>query len=237
MARSLLSCSLLLLPLVALPTAARAQLKPEMQTGSLVPVNPKALKAKDAGVVRKGFARCIYRAAPAKAAALLENSDAVSVDLAAAKIKNVNDELQMSRCLGNQISASESALGLKFSPPVLRDMLAEEAYLARNRTPPQVPPAPVAIAPKFVSSGFDLTIAQSLIAMTDCAILANIGDADAILRTPPASPAERAAAVALAPALGKCLPQGQRVAFDQANIRSRIAYAMWNRFGRGMAAK
>jgi hypothetical protein len=220
---------------MALAVPARAQLKPELQTGSMIPVQPKAVAKKDAGFISKGMARCLYRGATPQALALLENSDSVTVDLAAAKLKNIVKDLRMERCLGDQAGFDQSALSMRTNPPLIRDMLAEEAYLARNRTAPTLPPSPAPLAAKFASTGASLLEAQRMESFTDCAVRKDVTGADALLRTTPASDAERNAARALAPALGGCLVQGQNVKLSPGAIRAFIAYAMWRRFVRGTA--
>lgn len=221
--------------LVAAPVIAHAQLKPEIETGSMIPVQPKAVDPKDAGIIRKHFAQCVYRSSRARVTALLDNSDPVGVDLAGAKIDNVNKALDMDHCLGREVGFDQNALGMKFSPGVLRDLMAEEAYLAANRTAPQLPATPPPLAARFVSIGDTLTRAQGMVAFTDCTVLKDVAHADALLRTMPGSLAERAAATALAPALGNCLLKGQQVALSPASSRAFVAYGMWNRFGRGTA--
>jgi len=213
-------------------TAAHAQLKPEVQTGSLIPVKPRTLEREDAGVVRKHFAQCVYRSAKPKVVALLDHSDAVAVDLPGAHIKNVSAELNMESCLGDEVGINENALGMKFSVNTLRDLLAEEAYLANDRTPPSLPSAVPPLDAKFVSTGDGLARAQALTAFADCAVTGDLADADALLRTTPGSDQERAAAVALAPGLGKCLVQGQKVSLTPMSIRALLSYGLWTRFVR-----
>jgi hypothetical protein len=125
---------------------------------------------------------------------------------------------------------------MKFSSETLRDMMAEEAYLAKNRTAPSLPASPAAPPPlqtTYVSTGDSLASAQGMVDFTDCTVLRDPAGADALLRTMPASEDERAAASALAPALGACLFEGQSVSLTPRSIRGFIAYAMWNRFARG----
>ena len=216
------------------PGPARAQLEPELQTGSMIPVKPKPVDAERAGRIRKGFARCIFRKATPKVNALLANSDQQSVDLVGAKITRVAVDLGMEECLSNEVGVDQSALGMKFPPSDLRDLMAEEAYLAANRVAPKAPAAPVPpLQAKYVSTGDALVKAQAMSFFTDCTVLKDVGHADALLRTMPGSGTEREAARSLAPALGECLMKGQQVALSPASIRAFIAYAMWNRFGRG----
>ena len=218
--------------------SARAQLKPEIRTGSMIPAKPKTVGAKDAGVIRKRFARCVYRGAPVKVIALLKHSDAMSVDMASANITNVSDDLALDRCLGNQVGIDQSALEYRLQPAFLRDLLAEEAYLARN----PVAPAPLSttappLSVKFVSKGDQLALAQSMTAFTDCSVRKDVSHADALLRTMPGSDNELPAARALGPVLGACLMQGQNVKLSPKGIRALVAFAMWNRFGQGAPAK
>lgn len=222
----------------ALPMTAQAQLKPETPTGSLIPVKPETVDPQQAGRIRKGFARCVYGTARSKATALLNNSDPETVDLAAAKIKDVKRDLAMESCLGGEVGISQSALGMKIGDSLLRDLLAEEAYLGANKKAPVLPAAP-AVPPllqaRYVSTGDALTRAQGMVAFTDCVVLKNVAQADALLRTMPGSKEELAAAKALAPSLGGCLVAGQKATLTATGIRAFMAYAMWNRFGRGAA--
>jgi hypothetical protein len=236
-AKTLLVCLAVASCFGAMPTPAHAQLKPEMRTGSLIPVKPKPVGAKDTGVIRKRFARCVYRTATVKVTALLEHSDAVTVDTAAANIKDISGDLGLDRCLGAQVGIDASAMEYRLQPAFLRDLLAEEAYLARNRIAPAALPEPVAPnADRFVSTGDRLVMAQSMTAFTDCAVRKDLLHADALLRTVPASDAELAAARAMAPVLGACLVQGQNMKLSPKSVRAFIAFAMWNRFGRGTSA-
>lgn len=210
--------------------SAYAQLSPTPQTGSLLFARPTTVEAKEAGIVRKHFAQCVYRASERKVAELLAHSDISNVGWSAGRIANVVTDLHMVDCLGKQQGANQ--MELSFMPSVLRDLMAEEAYLAKNATVPQLAPDSGPLTPTFVSTGSELAVAQGLMTFSDCAVRHNISGADALLRTMPASAEEAAAARALAPALGACLVQGQTFALKPANIRSFIAYAMWSRFGR-----
>jgi hypothetical protein len=220
---------------LALSAPATAQLRPEMETGSLTRKRPKAVDPVRAGEIRKEFARCVYRRSKGKATALLNNSDPETVNLLAAEITDITDEMSMDSCLGSKAGFDESALGMKFSYAFIRDLLAEEAYLASNRTAPVLPPPPAVVPPlqpPYVSTGTRLQAAQAMVAFTDCAVLKDVAHADALLRTMPGSSEELVAAKALGPVLGRCLVRGQNLKLTAANIRAFIGYAMWNRFGR-----
>lgn len=218
--------------LAILPAAASAQLQPQRETGSLIPVQPNRLDQKAAGIVRKGFAQCIYQRARPKVLIFLQHTDLESVDLAGAKIRDVKRDLRLADCLSEQVGFTQLALGFSLQPQSLRDMLAEEVYLAANRATPALPMSPQPLNGSFISIGDALDQAKSLSAFIDCTILKDIPDADALLRTMPGSDKEHDAAAALAPALGACLNQGHNVVLTPASIRGFIAFGMWNRFAR-----
>ena len=214
-----------------LSASAQAQLKPEVQTGSKVPTQPNTLKTEEAGIIRKHFARCMYQNAKANALKLLAHSDASTVDLPGAGIKKYDQDLDMDDCLGEEVGGDQFELGMRFTPEMLRDMLAEEDYLARHRSAPELagPAPPLHFTP--ISTDKAPSAAQALAEFADCTILRDLAGADALLRTTPGSRKEHDAAAALAPALGACLLVGQKFALKPANIRALIAYAMWARFG------
>lgn len=227
--------NLCLVTAVLTAAPAAAQFKPETHTGSMIPVAPHALQEKDAGAVRKRFAECLYRADKSKVAALLAHSDARTVDLDGARIKNVRTELGMEDCLGDEMMPSELTLGLRFAPDSLRDLMAEETYLTNHRTAPVLASDAKPLTPTILPADLQPATTSAVAEFGDCTVRADTADADKLLRTMPGSDNERLAAAALAPALGKCLTGGQTIAFSPGNIRALIAYAMWSRFDRGGA--
>lgn len=220
--------------MVALASAApgHAQLHPETKTGSLMAARPNGIDPKAAGVIRKHFAQCVYHTSRRKVLTMLAHSDVLSVGWGSGRIANSRVDLQMEGCLGQQANANEDMLGLRLNAETLRDLMAEEAYLDERSTAPQVAPDAPPLAPALVSTGPELATAQALTSFTDCAVRHDPAAADALLRTMPGSANETAAAAALAPVLGGCLVEGQRVALKPASIRALIAFAMWSRFGR-----
>jgi len=235
--RRLLTLSLAMLVASAAAPVHAQLLDPERTTGSLLHSQPKSLDPKEGAAVRKGFAHCIYNVANRKAVALLENSDMETVDVAAAGIRDVKRDLKMESCLGKEVGFDQLSIGLSFPVGLLRDLLAEEAYLATNRVAPALSAAAAPASYNIVSTGDRLARAQSMMAFADCAVRHDVAHADALLRTAPRSDAERSAAAALAPALGQCLVKGQSLVLKPANIRAFIAFAMWSRFGRSESAQ
>ena len=229
--RSAYFLNLVMLVLLAQP--AGAQLRPEAPIGSILRKDPHRLAEKDAGIVQKNIARCMYRSSRKEAEALLEHSDAFEADFRAAGIKDVRKALDMEDCLGREFGANESALGWRFSASLLRDMLAEESYLARFRSAPTIasPPPPLpkraALVPVFQA------LTDSSAEFDDCAVRTNVTVADALLRTTPGSAAEHDAAAGLAPTIGKCMYAGETFTLTPSSIRAFVAYGLWNRFVRG----
>lgn len=216
-----------------------AQLKPEAQLGSRVPVKPDAVDPSRAGLVKKGFAQCLYRKAAPKIATFLENSDPASVDFDAAKIaeSRLSKELGMDSCLSEQVDATQLGISLTFSPVQLRAMLQEEAYLFKHKVAPSLPEASVEdVNRKYVSGADVLPTAKSMGGFADCIVFRNTAGADAVLRTTPGSKDEQASARALAPTLGDCLVQGHTLTLRPANIRVFAADGLWTRYVRSHAA-
>lgn len=220
------------------PANAQAQLKPETQLGSRIPVKPSVVGPERAGIVKKGFARCLYVNNRGKTPALLENSDPATVDFG--KIKMPNDDigkyLGMETCLGDQASGAQSAIGFRFSPIQLRAMLQEESYLDANKQAPTLPAGSVEpVQRNYFSDADKLGVAKASGAFSDCLVFNDTKNADAILRTMPGSKDERAAAQALGPTLGACLAQGQSLSLSPSSIRGFAADGLWTRYVRNPA--
>jgi hypothetical protein len=226
----------LALAMLAAPAAGQLRpevLAPEVRTGSRLAVKPRVVDEDRAALIRFGFARCMYRANPRAAASLLENSDPAEVDLQKAGIKDLGDAFKLERCLGDEALADQDQLGLRMPRLTMRLMLAEQAYLAARPTPPQLTGGLTEqIDRPYVSEGEKLVKAQGVGAFSDCVVFHNAAGADALVRTPPGSEAERVAARSLAPALGSCLTEGQEVALNVRSIRQFVADGLWNRFAR-----
>lgn len=227
---SRLWASVLLAAVTAAPV--QAQLRPEVPTGSILRKDPHRIDEKAGGIIRKNFARCMYRNARKASAALLAHSDPLMVDLRAAGIRNVRKDLAMEECLGREVGANESALGWRFSSNELRDLLAEEDYLARFSSAPVLASPPPPLRAMSVSPPLLQVAAQGQAEMFDCMVRTNLDGADALVRTIPGSDAERVAASRLAPAVHKCIYADETVVVPPGGVRSVVAYALWNRFVR-----
>lgn len=220
------------------PMGAYAQLEPEAQLGSRIPVKPVSLDTERTGLVTKGFAQCLYRKNTTKTPLLLQNSDPTSIDYGKLKMPgdDIGKYLGMETCLGDQANGLESAISLKFSATQLLAMLQEEDYLAAFKSTPSISPESVeSVQRNYVSDGDARRTAQGLGAFSDCLIFRDTANADAVLRAMPGSKDEKAAARALAPTLGACLMQGQTLSFTPRSIRIFAADGLWNRYVRSTA--
>jgi hypothetical protein len=213
---------------------AKAQLHPESQLGSRIPVKPQAVDPVRAGFVRKNFGRCVFQRNPAAAEKLLMNGDPISVDMKAAGLeKGLEPTFQASTCLGNQTNGEQAAIGMSFKNTVLRSLLAEEAYLAKFKAPAVLPDGATENSGReYVSTGDARAQAEGLGAYSDCLTFRDTAGADAVLRTMPGSAEERQAARTLAPVLGACLMQGQTISLTPTNVRAILADGLWNRYVR-----
>jgi hypothetical protein len=216
------------------PCDAYAQLEPETQLGSRIPVKSRTVDARQAGIVRKNFARCVARLHPDAVEKLVANGDPVTVDLKAAGISvDRKDDLGMKTCLGNQANGVQSGLRITMPGNSLRAMLLEETYLVKFPSAPPLPEgAEEGTGRRYFSTGDALQQAKGLGDFADCVTLKDTPGSDAFVRTMPGSMAERDAARALAPALGGCLFQGQTIALTATNVRAILADGLWNRYVR-----
>jgi hypothetical protein len=217
-------------------TPVGAQLTPERQLGSRIPVAPRPVAVSRGGQLLRDFARCILQRNQAGSTALIVHSDPATVDLRAAGMdeKTVGKTLHLEDCLGQQMNADDNAMAFQFSPVRLRSLLQEEAYLAAHPVAPTPPPAMTeAIGRTFVSGPEDLPRAKALAAFADCLSFADPINADALVRATAGSVAEQAALAAITPSLGKCVVQGQSVKLNRATVRAFAADGLWTRYSQG----
>lgn len=212
------------------PGAALAQVNPDIQLGSRIPVAPAKKDPVLDGAIRDQYVRCTYPSLKDKVDVLLRNSDPVTVDLEAAGIDtrlNFRDH-QLRNCFvleGDLVQAS-----IAFTPHAFRYMMLEGAYRRAIDELTDGHLAKVAAPRKYVTSGGALPTAKSLGTFSDCIAAQDPRGADRLLRTGSGTEAERAAATAMVPALSACIVEGQQLQLTMINIRSFAADGMWQRF-------
>ena len=223
--------------LLACSASARAQIEPQEQTGTRVPLPPDTLATEKAGNVRKGFGRCVYRRHPDVADALLRNSDPAGIDFEAAGVSTdkLHDKLSLEFCMGSQARGNQAMLGVAMKPTTLRALLLEEAYLGKYRAAP-VAASMTPAARRFFAAAEKEGEARAMADFADCLAETDTPAADRLLRTMPGSTEEETAARGLAPTLGACLTEGQTLTFTPHSIRAYAADGLWNRYVAGTPA-
>jgi len=216
---------------VALGSNAIAQLRPETQLGSKIPVAPTKADPVVAGLVRDGYVRCVYSGPyRGKIDTLLLNSDPLTLDLDAAKFDLPkflrSDDLRS--CF--TADATQSRVSISFSENNLRYIMLESAYLINM--PKMLPNADQLdrVERKFNAEPGSLEQAKAIAEFSDCIVNEDPVGADHLVRTDSNSDAEWKAASAMTPALSACLIAGQTMELKPANIRSFAADGLWQRF-------
>jgi len=205
-------------------------LKPKVKAPKLEPL-PKEKFAE----LRGQLGACIVARNNAMAKKYLENSDSLTVDYKAMDVdpKRAMFMFRMDAC--TKYNVPQMAQPVFMTPGALRNLLLEATYLEQVKSKPQVAldenGQPIAApARRFASTDGNLAPAAAFAAIADCAVAKDAGLADAVLRTGAGLPEERAAAVALAPVIGECVPAGQNVELTPTSIRALAAEGLWQRF-------
>lgn len=208
-----------------------AQVNPDIQLGSKIPVRPEKADPVRDGVVRDQFVRCSYSPYKEKVDVLLQNSDPITADFGAAgldKRKMFRRDSLIQECLiidGQEVQAS-----ISFSDIALRYMFLEAAYKTSHTNLPDGYADIVGAARTIVTTGTNEGLARSLGAFSDCLAAEDPVGAHAILYTGSGTSAEKEAAMAMVPALSACIMAGQELKLTPATIRTFAADGMWQRF-------
>lgn len=218
-------------PAFAKPSSGGMQ--PEAQIGTRFLKKPTEVNPREAGLERKNFGRCVYGRIPDRVDKLLENSDPEGIEYygAGESQERFWQQIGKDNFCGALNSAASDHRQLTMSNSAFRSLMLEEAYLARFKQVPALPAdATEAADRRYMTEG--ATSARSLGLFADCLAFRDSAGADALLRTMPGSDEEKAAARAMAPALGACLTRGQTLSLNTANVRAFAADGLWTRFAR-----
>ncbi|MDX8358256.1 hypothetical protein [Sphingopyxis terrae] len=209
-------------------------MQPEAQIGTRFLKKPTVVNPREAGIERKNFGRCIYGRIPDRVDKLLENSDPEDIEYYAVDTtpERFWQTIGKDNFCGGLNSAVSERRQLTISTTAFRSMMLEEAYLARFQKPPTLPADATEMTDRrYMTEG--ATSARALGQFADCLVFRDAAGADTLLRTMPGSDEESAAARAMAPTLGACLMQGQKLTLNVANVRAFAADGLWTRFVRG----
>lgn len=212
------------------PNLSTAQVNPDIQLGSKIPVRPDKPDPVRDGIVRDNFVRCTYGPNKEKIDALLKISDPVTVDYDKAGIDTAKifRRHKLNNCFVTEGEEVQSSISM--TPQAFRYMMLEAAYLSSFNVAPaelasRTPPKRI-----YVSVGEALSRAYVLGSFADCLIINDPEGADRLLRTPSGTSAEKKAATELVPSISKCLASGQQLTLTPANIRTFVADGLWQRY-------
>jgi hypothetical protein len=216
-----------------LSSPAHAQVNPDIQLGSKIPVRPEKPDPVKDGLVRDRYVSCAYGPHQKQIDGLLDISDPLTVDFEGAGIEESKmfRQWNIRECFVMQGDAVQSSIS--FSPSAFRYMMLEAAYLRAHTKTPVNYENWVAKPRDYVTTGEMLPTAKALGIMSDCIASQDPVNADKLLRTASGTKAEKEAAVALVPALSACIVAGQQLQLKPANIRGFAADGMWQRFVAG----
>jgi hypothetical protein len=218
--------------------AVMGAIAPGMAATSLKRGAPKVnpLSKEEFAEMRGKLGACIVRRAPEAVGKLMDHSDSLTTDYAGMGVQApvmFNFQLRLDLCQNYNRPQLNQPIFVK--PGALRNLLMEQAYLAKFAKTPQPlldeKGEPKLAPPRtFVTKGEQLPQAVAYAALADCTAATGSELADAMLRTGAGMPEERTAAVALAPVIGQCVQEGQNIALTQETIRALAAEGMWQRY-------
>ena len=173
---------------------------------------------------------CLYNRSNEQSLALLERTDMGFVSFQqiglegdrAVRIYGFSD------CLRRVANSNNSGVQLRFTPGALRQWLLEEAYVDRY------PDGATWVKPGNVIAERTFPLSQNVAAVrapldfADCVVQTDPYGADFFFRTASGSADEKSAIDGLMPALGPCLPQGQRMELNPAALRVWLGEALWH---------
>lgn len=174
--------------------------------------------------------RCLYNRSKSGSMELLAKTDYGFVNFAqinlemdrAVRTYGIND------CLSRVADNKSSNIAVRFTPGSMRQWMLQEAYFDRFPNGAEwVKPGYAVAERQFPLSGSDRSV-RMLMEFADCIVAASPYDADWFYRTGAGATAESEALNALMPALGPCLPAGQRVEMSPAALRAWLGEALWH---------
>jgi hypothetical protein len=178
------------------------------------------------------FGACVYkRAGQTLAYDLLDRTDFGFASFQQIKLDN-DRALKIygfSDCLSRVAEANSAGeVQLRFTPGALRQWLLEEAYFDRYKEKPTwVRPGNVIGERVYPLSERDPGV-HAAMDFADCVVQADPYAADYYFRVPNGSAEGKNALNELMPALGPCLPQGQKIQLSPILLRIWLGEALWH---------
>ncbi|KRB80716.1 hypothetical protein ASE00_16930 [Sphingomonas sp. Root710] len=227
MNRNLLATTLAGAVLAPMLLATMAQAEPKLGSRLIQRETRDTTRARDNGsAVRAAhrFAACLYLKRGASVRGLMTS-------LAPADQERYERSLSRQVDCNNSVTLSDGAVaeGLQItsSPDVMRGMYAE-AILDTIKDDEALQPAPSQAS--YTREWFAITGRDPIVdEMAVCVADQNPAGIRALLATSAETPEELAAARALAPSLGPCLPQGATLKANRQGLRAALAEALFHR--------
>jgi len=230
--------------------SVQAQQETEPQTGTRfraeperMKTNPKSNDADNSRRIAKKFGQCLFDRRTKQSIALLTVSDYWAIDygnLGEAQYL-LENRILMEDCLGRVGRGGLGGIGMTISNTIIRGGLVEAAYLEvyNDEDKPIVisDSEPEVLPNRFFVSGPTNYDARAIASLSDCVVFNAPAQAHAIIHTEPASDEERAAVMAIVPALGNCLTAGNELRLDETSIRGFVADGLWARMHYGQEFK
>lgn len=239
--RAVIAAALAVSVLAANPASAQDEYEVEgqQQVGTRFLQEPETVEAARARKMQKKVARCVYSSNEAEVEELLAKSDFHRIDFEALGVEaeSLFDDLDVSRCIGRAMRDDEYRMHMRFPHSTMRNLLAKEAYLERNRVPLTLPSdAPDRLDNRYSMDGIyppTVVIAE----MGDCITRNDPAGAHEFLAQRPSSSGETEAFDKLIPTIGRCLKTEQEeVTLQISLMRQIVADALWSRFHYGPQA-
>jgi hypothetical protein len=174
---------------------------------------------------------CLYkRAGPDLALGFLDKTDFGFSDF-----RQINLDVDRAQriygftdCLDRVADANNAQVQLRWTPNFMRQWMLEEAYFSKYRDKPTwIKPGYVVSERTYPLSARDRGV-RAAMDFADCVVAADPYGADYFYRIPDGSPNMKDALNALMPALGPCLPQGQKMQVSPYGLRVWLGEALWH---------
>lgn len=226
----------LAMAMFAIPAPVLAQdddrgLDPAMQVGTRFLLEPESVEAQTARYLQKRIANCIYNRHEEVVGRVLANSDFYQIDYDAVGIASdaLFDDLEMSHCMGRVMQGRYRELYMRFQNSTIRNLLAEEAYLATVDGPTvSIAGGDSEIPDRFAGRRVHRQVSQ-MAQLTDCIVYGAPVAADAMLRSRPGSEDEAEAVGQLASRFVECAESDEGLTVSASLLRQMMADGLWAR--------
>lgn len=216
---------------------AATTLKPK-----LAPAKVEPLTKEKFAELRQALGACIVSKNQSAVKKYLAHSDSMTIDYTGMGVdpKFAMFMFKLDAC--KDYNVPQMAQPIFMTPGALRNLLLEATYLEKAQAKPaplmdaggKPSPSP---ARSFASKEDKLASATAFATIADCTATNGLDLADALIRTGAGLPEERQAAVALAPVIGACVPEGQNVSLTPSTIRIIAAEGLWQRYASASTAQ